>query len=688
MDLTDFFFFVFTDNQREKMMTQGDDKERVLQFLQEKTRLFEVVRTIRQMSQEDEDAQYSLIRGAIQSGKSRIIHSLVMYFTMVLNENMVVVVRNFTGDYEQLRHGYECFLEEFKEFLGVEEEDEEEEMDLTELYYIGNVVRSKKKNKLSKHENLCTALGEGGCCVLTLANVDHLRKIIECVELVKDEEEDCPRFHLVIDEVDQLMYAEGDEFSPLFQHMLKEISFCVFGISGTLFENLQDGRFPIHNIFDMRPPPHYKGVADIQFETIEKLEVPAVKSDKPKSFLERDPDMHKFLYASRNHPPVYMGKDKGLHPMILLIKTERFITNQEGLLQTIKDHPVLGESYTVITYNGSQNKVYSPALVGKKMILPVCFKHESTKKSSPEIHVFPNTSIMYILQYLKNNGGVDLFPRIIIIGHGLVGRGINVVSADYQWHLTHMFYRPSADTPVPSLLQSLRLCGIYKDTVPLKCMVEKNVYENIYKGHFLQEDVFYRLKKMDPADKSMSAEDWMEKQVFHKTKIPRRRFLRKGNKFAGKKTDKKSEDKGMDLETFNQHKGMTTVLYPPPRPIFGQSVPNKPLKEMKTGTEVGDEDQTGDLPQKEFERLTDPKKGMFKKWANPSNQSAIARFMREGLDPHRKYTKKEITSLCKEYGVVVSNITQTHHSYGHFIIENKHQYFLHPKLIDTFQKYF
>ena len=40
-----------------------------------------------------------------------------------------------------------------------------------------------------KHEDLCSTLVKGSCCVLTLANVDHIRKIIHCIDIIQKENE-------------------------------------------------------------------------------------------------------------------------------------------------------------------------------------------------------------------------------------------------------------------------------------------------------------------------------------------------------------------------------------------------------------------------------------------------------------------------------------------------------------------
>ena len=98
---------------------------------------------------------------------------------------------------------------------------------------------------------------------------------------------------------------------------------------------------------------------------------------------------------------------------------------------------------------------------------------------------------------------------------------------------------------------------------------------------------------------------------------------------------------------------------------------------------------------KEFQRLTNPVNGMFRRWADPTNQSAIARFMREGIEPNKTYTKHEMKSLCKQYGIQkitdISNVYNAKkHSIGQIVkIDKEHNvYRLHPRLVADFYQYF
>jgi len=99
------------------------------------------------------------------------------------------------------------------------------------------------------------------------------------------------------------------------------------------------------------------------------------------------------------------------------------------------------------------------------------------------------------------------------------------------------------------------------------------------------------------------------------------------------------------------------------------------------------------MDEKEFQRLTNDKNGMFKKWADVSNQSAIARFMRDALDPRKEYTKKEMTDLWKEYShdhisFLMKRIMSKSKGYGEIIIMSEKKYCLNPNLLNAFNQYF
>ncbi|NDE15976.1 hypothetical protein EBZ80_13700 [bacterium] len=83
-----------------------------------------------------------------------------------------------------------------------------------------------------------------------------------------------------------------------------------------------------------------------------------------------------------------------------------------------------------------------------------------------------------------------------------------------------------------------------------------------------------------------------------------------------------------------------------------------------------------------------------KKRADPTNQSAIARFMRDGLDPNREYDRREITTLWESYApnTGIKSLMRfsvgNSRSYGEIIFHRHDRFFLNTALLDAFHRYF
>jgi len=627
--------------------------QRVLDFLQLHTELF---RLLRDPISDVVPYRGTLIRGCVQSGKSNIMFALCLLYTMCFDMNVVVLLRDITKDYLQFQRNFHRFLDTFTAFC-----DDEEDIDVPRVWYAGNLRRQKTTGDLLNHTDLVSGIEEGRNVILCLGNTDQVSAVRDCLDMARDQSdgEEVPEVICLVDEADQILYREGDRFLPSLDALLERV-LHYYGITATIFGTLEDPseRFSTDHVYYLEPPEDYKGINKIRFEHIESV------SEKN----EKDEDLFRFLHDHKDREP-FTIQDGRKHPMITLIKTERLVARQEKLMDDIRRDAVLGSVYTIITYNGTTVRVYSKNLEGRKMILPGRMKRKKeTRHGDGYIHIFPHAELCYVLDYLIDNGGATLFPRILIISHLLVDRGLNICSSGFEWHLTNMFYRPSKTSSVTSMIQSMRLQGIYRDNIPLTCHVEKSVYESLYRGHMLQEDFFVRLKGNQKPKEEMSLMDWVETQTFHKEKIPKRRLFRQ-KRFGGRMTCVESEDDGMDLEEFQKDR------------CLGK-------KKESCGS------FTGGMDEKEWRRLTDEQKGMFKKWADLSNDSAIARFMREGLDPVKRYTRKEMSALCHQYRIQLSHLcnpirkkSQTHG----FLLqkdETKKEYRLHESLVDAFHQWF
>jgi len=675
----------------------------VMDFLRECTRLLEVIPDLETLFHTSSvDQLFVLIKGAVQSGKSRLMYAFLLYLTMEEGHNGGVILRNQTGDYDQFDSlGFQPFLEEFCAYAqntvpGWTKED----ADLPLVFYMGNIQKSRQQKTLQNHHDLLDSLDIGRTIVIALGNADHIQKLDIILNEVETDE--TKRFMLLIDEADQLMYSLGNVFSPRLE-ILKQKCALVMAVTATVMENLQDPMFTTSRAYIMTPPPGYKGIKDIQFKYLE----PIAKKTRPKKnqppppppppgmdsvFFRRDPSLYRFLLAHKDTPPFSLPEPAADHPVIVLLKTERIIVDQDRMLETIRTHDAFREQYTVLVYNGTCVKLYAHSLNGQVLHFPSCHRTENKMKSSIYEHVFPNCPIQYALQYLKDHGGAAKFPRILIVSHGLVGRGINLVSQDFGWHCTHMYYRPSHKPDVTTLHQSIRLCGVYRDDLPLTCYIEKEHYENIYRGYQLQEDIFQRLRRIETPEHD-TLPGWLCHQRFSHRKIPRGRITKREAFMGRVQEEEGEEDGGMSMVEFNQfHCGNhQTVVFASPSADPSSIVPS---------TE-DDTEKEAKAHREEMNRLTHPNTGMFKKWGSLSNENRIARFMRH-LDPEKEYTRTEIRTECEVHQIQMGHIyyrppsknttkekKSLRPNYGRLLQKTSEDRFrLHPDLLQAFHQFF
>ena len=355
----------------------------VFEFLEQNTRFFELLESHSPTLDDDHGKNpFCLIKGCVQSGKSQIIHSLCLYSTCVLKRNVLVIVRNFTDDYDQFRRGFEKFLCCYQEFS----EHNDDSPDVPHVYYIGDVKRDKN-GVLNGHEDMLEDLSSSTNVLIALANHDQLSKINECLDYL--ETHNHQPLDIILDEVDQLGYSMGDRFAPQLDHLIENYGHAVFGISATLFEPLQSDKFEFKTsrVYYLTPPPNYKGITHIIYHYIQPND----------GRLLDDPDLTSFFDAHRHHQP-YNINHQYKHPMIALLKTERLITQQDALLASMKKK--YAKHYTLVTYNGTCCQLYSLHLQDKKLVLPVCKKKGFLKNG---VYTFKPSDIYNVNGFSNKN---------------------------------------------------------------------------------------------------------------------------------------------------------------------------------------------------------------------------------------------------------------------------------------------
>ena len=636
----------------------AEPESTLMRFLKDKTRLFEVIPDLEdRVCGSNSKTLFTLIKGLVQSGKAKLSYALLVYLSAEKGHNVSMVFRDMTGDYKQFRNlgGLEPFLREYADYA---ESLGEKDVELPSIYYMGDVGLSPQ-GVLSKHEALCTSLASGGTLLLALGNAPQMMKMNEVLDLVLCEG-NTMTLSVVIDEADLLMYSEGEIFSPQLDRLLEKSLFA-YGVSASVMDIFHDSRFRRADVYFMAPQPGYKGMRDIMFREIEPVDE-SLKKEKPEAMLEWDPSLCRFLVDHTEHGGFDIHEEEK-HPMMTLLKTERMIRHQDAMLNTLVEDPRFKDAYTIIVYNGSDTKLYDSSLVGQEIgRLPGIGQKRTEKRSTSRYHVFRQCPVQYVLQYLKENGGATRFPRILIISHGLVGRGVNVVSADFGWHLTHMFYRPASGASIATMMQSIRLCGVHRDTIQPVCFMEPRYYEDLYKGNRLQEEIVrsamqHYYQENEDATESMPL--WLAKQSFLEEKIPKARLVRQGA-FLGKRTRDASEDTGMSLDEFFQDRiPMAHTVTP--------------------AADVGEETMKDD----EFKKIA----RRFRTWGKGVSKPAQ---MMHHVDPHRLYTKAEFKTLCKEYKQDPHWFMKETEKWGNgkIMVEDEDGYRVNPRLVKEFEKNF
>jgi hypothetical protein len=295
-----------------------------------------------------------------------------------------------------------------------------------------------------------------------------------------------------------------------------------------------------------------------------------------------------------------------------------------------------------------------------------------------KVNSFAKIDVTSALQYLKDNGGLKKFPRIIIIAGELAGRCISYVSRDYGWHLTDMYYVPSACSTIPDMIQSAgRLCGRNKGKSHLYLHITKNVAKALYNGFHFSNEVINRAISAPLIENGVEASF---RESILNTKMNSMKYP-VGRKLVGySKVNKnefnlvKGEDGGLELNTY-KYKYIPIV-------VIDDDDEDEDNKEDKIPKDIIDE-SIKEIGEAEYIRLTTK---MFPKWSTGNTKISV--FM-QNLDPNKVYTEREFKELCKTHGIRLYDIIQKYKNiYGNIIKNYNNVYQLNYCLIESFNKYF
>lgn len=365
----------------------------------------------------------------------------------------VMITRDFIGDASQLEKRINDFSKKLEDYL--------HNSNVTERLFKIKVARADKLSSFDRQS-----------IIVCLGNESQIPKVINMIKN-NTSSNFVPKINVIIDENDKVDYSLGTKtYTALAE--LKYIAHQTFGITATPLDVLAlQEDLKSNDVFILTNPKDYRGHLDIMVK-LQEIDPKVNGINRVATYdevIEHDKNFAYFLREYSKSQPEYVWSIRKHLPNICLLKITNINSTQEALFDGIYDN--YENEFVLILMHEK----------GIKM------KFKGMKESIIDgKEVSPNTFIKDIdlpdwFQYLKNNGGVKRFPRILVISGYKAERCISFVSRDYSWHLTDMYYNPASKTSIPTMWQETgRLTGRNKGKSHLHLHCTKKVADSLYNG--------------------------------------------------------------------------------------------------------------------------------------------------------------------------------------------------------------
>ena len=615
------------------------------------------------------DGTNVIVKGHVQSGKTAFI---IRKSLLSLEEGVstFVVLRNADADIQQFEARVKGFLKLMKAEVSFESS-----VPMFEFEY---------KN--------CTKFF-GAKVVVLIANSSQMQMALKCLPGLTD------KHNVIVDEGDEVTTGPSGRCKELLK--LCEKATKVFYVSATIL----DLQFPkVANpeswpVFVMPPPKDYLGIDSL---VLRVLSLPnsacGRKKDKP---FNNDPNLHSFLSNFSEFEPITYSPGC-MQPQMLLMNIGAAI---EPMIDLFCEVATEYQEILVICYNSDGLVFYHKEATFQEGDISIDGFKSKEAAFCPGAHAFSNSvGLPRLLQWLKDNGGVEKFPRIIIVSGKIASRGISFTNEHFgqssvDWRLNALYFVPAPLTSQPNLIQSVgRICCVerpdQKITPFLYCTLE--VFESVRQAFYTQQEIIERMSQPD--------------FKINTGKLSHRPITTKGIKRLRKENVTSDADGGLDMDT-----------------TYRKPYTNEKAHWNKTNREMDEEEQEEDEEEEEEEEEEEVKRSKksnieeseddsfdfedegqpvnmdnlemelssfnkltnvdFKRWSSSETDPKIGRFLKN-FDCDKEYSKKEIVEAVKDANVQLSDI-QVDGKYGPIVERMKgDKYRMYLSLISSFKKWF
>ena len=492
------------------------------------------------------DKEYYLIYGAVQSGKTQFLQGITIAHIALSRCPVIVILRNCRGDAQQLSNRFSDFIKEQNQYF---KEAGFSGSNVLKYFYVGG---NKSEESLRRAFTNCNM-------IVAIANKTQLNRL----EKVITPE---TKYATIIDEADSVAYGEDDvQFRETLHRSILANSGRTYAITATTFNVIfSEENIPTKNIIRLPINPEYRGLQKIQMKVIDPKNESELQ-DYLKLLSERN------AYEHKVDDSLHRGLKKNDHPMIMLIKKfHRKLKQQELARQVVE----IGNWSEVIVFNGDGLTMYSKHIEALAHIIRGGVIRETSEgvtgfKIKPRtVHIEENEGKYYVsvkaqidegLQYYKElhmSSKSTRISHLAIVSEGMADRGISFVSKDYKWHLTTQYYEPNKKVFADNIIQSIRLCGNYKDDLPSVLYSTEKVCDDLAKCFLVQEEMLMRCKA---SEKVKSIPRVLRKMQLSSEKVPEKRKF--GVKECILENIVEGEDGGVEMSEYNKMLGEISRLH-------------------------------------------------------------------------------------------------------------------------------
>jgi hypothetical protein len=609
----------------------------------------------------------AMLKGHVQSGKTNFMISLATAL-MASGETTMIILRRNCGDMYQIKKRIQQFNKIIQKSLRL-------------MGFTGDSVPHQVQyidSKFTQGQFESAIQGHPPKILVALGNPSQLKRINIGLDIMKNK--DLPlNYNMFIDECDLMDSPETETARAL--EPLKYSANLVLNVSATILDNLMEQYIKKGRLFMLERPKGYRSILGFNRHIyIDEKSQPCNK--KEHNPFTRDKYLEKFLRYLSGKNPYHLPAYNKQVPRMALINIGKVNAPQRKVFDWGKEK--LGHRIAFILFNGEGLSAHHALLPTTPItIQTVNGPVTSTYEPLGKVHTFTKIPITDFYQYLKDNGGVERFPRIVTIAGNLACRGLSFVSGDYGqylrdtakrksnpvigWRTSYIYYLASKGTDQPELIQNVgRPCVIAPegDVVPIVLISTEKTCKDVIKAVNLQEDLIKQ---------ALDRQEQYFRQSIPRVKIYKQKVAK------GHSVTKKAECKLSLTSILDEDLGMEMVDYLFQGKIKSSSVNNAHHVEPES-----------ELGRAEFTRLTTR---LFPVWSKAHTR--IANFV-QNLDPLKVYTKMELKDSAEMYGVARINdmcsepraTNGRRVGYGHLFQVRGETYRLFPSLVPSFRQHF